>query len=203
MAGNRPGPLGTSKPASIDTGTSNRSVTPPPASVGVKVAHGGVAGVPKALVDPVIEALKLRGAAKRAAYALKKKHPDVIFTSGFRTKEDQARAMASNVILNRKWIEQTYVSTAASRACQAWVDRHPDATSQDDVKAGLLAAMNSLKGDQVAQLSRHLTGDAFDVKPVVKDAVKIKKSIRQLTDLLKGKFLEKEGGLVRWHAQFP
>jgi hypothetical protein len=38
------------------------------------------------------------------------------------------------------------------------------------------------------------------VQPVETDADAIKKSIRELEGI--GKFLEKEGGLVRWHAQF-
>jgi hypothetical protein len=41
---------------------------------------------------------------------------------------------------------------------------------------------------------------AFDVQPVTQDADAIKKSIRALAGL--DKFLEMEGGLVRWHAQF-
>ena len=56
---------------------------------------------------------------------------------------------------------------------------------------------------QVAELgsfSRHLSGLAFDVQPVTEDADAIKKSIRALAGL--DKFLEMEGGLVRWHAQF-
>jgi len=38
------------------------------------------------------------------------------------------------------------------------------------------------------------------VQPVEKDAAGIKKAIRGLPGL--GRFLEKEGGLIRWHAQF-
>jgi hypothetical protein len=52
----------------------------------------------------------------------------------------------------------------------------------------------------VSQISKHLSGEAFDVQPVKKDASKIKKTIRGLKGLTK--FLDKEGGLVRWHAQF-
>ena len=43
-----------------------------------------------------------------------------------------------------------------------------------------------------------LSGLAFDVQPVTEDADAIKKSIRALAGL--DKFLEMEGGLVRWHA---
>ena len=54
--------------------------------------------------------------------------------------------------------------------------------------------------DQLAMLSKDLSGDAFDVQPVEADAEAIKKSVRKLKGL--ERFLEKEGGLVRWHAQF-
>jgi len=150
--------------------------------------------------DPAIEALQLRGAAKRAAYALKKAHPTVKFTSGRRGKSDQARAMASNVVLNRKWIAQTYFATAVSRACQAWVDKHPDKTTKEEIAAGLLTVLDAQSDAGLSQLSKHLSGDAFDVQPVELDAAKIKRTIRGLRGL--DRFLEKEGGLVRWHAQF-
>ena len=199
MGGHRPGPVGTSRPEAIDEGTLSRTTTPLPASTGVRVATGAVAGTAKAAVDPAIEALQLRGAAKRAAYALKKKHPSVRFTSGRRNKEDQARAMASNVVLNRKWIEETYVSTAASRACQSWVNKNPGKVTKEDLTAGLVSVLSKLTDSQLAMLSKHLSGDAFDVQPVEANAAAIKKTIRQLPGV---KFLEKEGGLVRWHAQF-
>jgi hypothetical protein len=53
---------------------------------------------------------------------------------------------------------------------------------------------------ELVKISRHLTGKAFDVRPVTKNAAAIKADIRALSGL--HKFLEKEGGLVRWHAQF-
>src|SRR5262245_13265565 len=143
MAGHTPlGSLGTatSTPA-IDRGTLALTTSPTPGSVGVGAATGGATGAAGAAsdVDPAIEALNLRGPARKAAYALKKKHPAVKFTSGRRNKTDQARAMASNVVLNRNWIEDTYASSVVSRACQRWVDQHPDTTAQDDIQAGLLS----------------------------------------------------------------
>jgi len=151
-------------------------------------------------MDPAIEKLNLRGNAKEGAYALKKAHPAVQFTSGRRGREDQARAMASNVVDNRKWIEQTYRVTTISQACQKWVDDNPNKKSQDEIAAGLLSVFNAHTDDEVGKISKHLSGDAFDVQPVDKDAEAIKTTIRALKGL--DKFLEKEGGLVRWHAQF-
>ena len=122
MAGsNPPGPLGTAGTPRPDDGTLARMRTPQPGTVSpptVAAAKPGAGAQPAApaVADPAIEALNLRGAARRAAYALKKVHPAVKFTSGRRGKEDQARAMASNVVSNRKWIEQTYRATPISAA---------------------------------------------------------------------------------------
>ena len=65
---------------------------------------------------------------------------------------------------------------------------------------GLKGTFLQLTDAQLAQLSKHLSGEAFDVQPVEKDADAIKASIKGLKGI--GKFLDMEGGLVRWHAQF-
>ena len=150
--------------------------------------------------DPVIEALQLNGAAKEGAYQLKSKYTGIVFTSGRRAKADQARAMASNVVKNRKWIVQTYKPTPISAACQSWVDNNPQATSSADIAAGLLTVLNGFDDPDLRRLSKHLSGDAFDVQPVTANAEAIKADIRALPGL--DKFLDKEGGLIRWHAQF-
>jgi len=190
---------------SIDKGTLARTTSAEPGSVGAKPpvaadSHPVAASAAASATDPQIEALDLKGNARSGAYALKKAHPSVKFTSGRRNKEDQARAMASNVVHNRKWIEETYVSTTISKACQKWVDDNPDQKTQDEIAAGLLSVMNAATDADLGKLSKHLSGDAFDVQPVETDADAIKKTIRGLSGL--DKFLEKEGGLVRWHAQF-
>ena len=207
MPGSSPaGPLGTSGGTlTIDEGTLARAISPAPGTVGVEPSaaerrSAASVAVGASGADPPIEALNLRGAARAAAYALKKAHPSVKFTSGRRNKPDQARAMASNVIRNRNWIEDTYAVSTVSKACQKWVDSHPDAKTQEDIAAGLLSVLDAATDAHLARLSRHLSGDAFDVQPVETDAEAIKKTIRGLKGL--DIFLEKEGGLVRWHAQF-
>jgi hypothetical protein len=150
--------------------------------------------------DSKIEALDLAPVAKSAAYELKRLHPQVIFTSGRRGVEDQARAMAGNVVKNRKWIDQTYHKSAVSKACQKWVDDNPDKKTKAEIQAGLKSVFDGMTPDQVSHISKHLSGEAFDVQPVAKNASKVKKAIRGLKGVTK--FLDKEGGLVRWHAQF-
>jgi hypothetical protein len=103
------------------------------------------------------------------------------------------------VVKNRKWIGQTHAKNKASQACQQWVDDNPDATKAKDIEKGLMQTLKDL-GPAAGLISKHLTGDAFDVQPVSKNAKEIKDYIRKLPGV--GKFLEKEGGLVRWHVQF-
>ena len=151
-------------------------------------------------IDTDIEALNLAPVAKAAAYELKRLHPTIVFTSGRRDKVSQARAMASNVVRNRQWIKQTYLPSEVCSACQKWVDDHPGATTQIQIQEGLVSVFNSLTEAQLGRISKHLSGEAFDVQPVTRDADAIKASIRALKGL--ERFLDKEGGLVRWHVQF-
>ena len=69
-----------------------------------------------------------------------------------------------------------------------------------DIADGLLAIFAAADDAGLGRFSKHLSGEAFDVQPVEKDADAIKKTIRGLPGL--DKFLDTEGGLVRWHAQF-
>lgn len=150
--------------------------------------------------DAEIEALDLADTARNAAYALKRAYPSVKFTSGRRNKAEQAQAMASNVVQNRKWIEQTYASSDLRTQCQDWVDSNPDKKTQAEIAEGLLSVLDAASDADLGKFSKHLSGQAFDVQPVYKDADAIKNTIRGLSGL--DKFLETEGGLVRWHAQF-
>ena len=173
------------------------------AGAGAKPAEATPTTAPAAepeKTDPDIEALSLADTAKKGAYALKKAHQSVTFTSGFRTKEDQARAMAGNVVSNRTWIKETYIQSTTRDKCQKWVDDNPDAKTQKEIQDGLKSVMDDLTDSQLNLLSKHLSGEAFDVQPVTEDADKIKATIKGLAGLTK--FLDKEGGLVRWHAQF-
>jgi uncharacterized protein DUF4157 len=151
------------------------------------------------VADAGIEALGLAKTAKEAAKMLKKKHPDILFTSGRRTVAQQAHAMASNIVQsnNRQWIKQTYRSAAK---LQKWVDDNPKVTTVDDIAKGLETVLNAMAESDRAKISKHLSGEAFDVQPQDKDAEAIKKDIQALPGITK--FLDKEGGLIRWHAQF-
>ena len=146
-----------------------------------------------------IEEMQLETIAKQAATILKNKHPALEFTSGRRTVHQQAHAMAGNIVVlhDRKWIGKTYLAGAK---LQHWVDQHPDVVTVDGITNGLEQTMNAMSQDELLKISRHLTGRAFDVQPVILNSKIIKADILQLPGL--HKFLDHEGGHVRWHAQF-
>ena len=195
MSSSIPGPLGSggNRPE-IDSGTLPVTASPLPGFVGMGP------GATTAALDPSIEALGLTQTARVAAYALKKAHPAVKFTSGRRSKEDQARAMAGNVVMNRNWIEQTYARSSLRSQCQEWIDANSAKTTQGEIATGLIAIFDAVADTDLGNFSKHLSGAAFDVQPVDRDAEAIKKTIRSLAGL--SKFLDTEGGLVCWHAQF-
>ena len=203
MAGSSiPGPLGigANRPQ-IDAGTSARIASPLPGSIGMSpITTLAAAITAPSENDPAIDGLDLAATTRTAAYALKKSHPAVLFTSGRRSKQDQARAMSGNVVKNRKWIEQTYASSTLRTKCQEWVDANPDKKTSAEIAEGLVSVFDTFTDADLGKFSKHLSGEAFDVQPVDKDAEDIKKTIRGLSGLTK--FLDKEGGLVRWHAEF-
>jgi len=148
-----------------------------------------------------IDELDLSPVAKHAATLLKAAHPEVVFTSGRRDLAGQARAMASNVVHNRQWIATTYKDTPQRDALQDCVDGCAANSNQAVYSAALLDVMQDWDDAELSHVSKHLSGDAFDVQPFEgPTAAAVKATIRGLPGLTL--FLEKEGGLVRWHAQF-
>jgi hypothetical protein len=137
--------------------------------------------------------------AQDAAVALLAAHPNVVFTSGRRSVKQQADAMAGNIEENRQYIEETYAANPESRSLQQWVDEHPEAATQAAISTGLEGIMRNWTDAQKKTLSRHFSGQAFDVQPV-EDGDAIKETIRSLPNL--HLFLESRGGLTRWHADF-
>jgi hypothetical protein len=144
---------------------------------------------------PEIDRLNLRPEVARKALKLKQAAPGVVFTSGRRTIAQQAHAMATNVVHQRDWIEQTYLTSPAIRKLQEWVNAHPQARTVDQIAAGLEQVMNSLTEQQQLRISKHLTGRAFDIQP--RSA-----PISAIEALHPTLFLQREGNLERWHVQF-
>ncbi|HLQ04322.1 MAG TPA: hypothetical protein VK197_01590 [Verrucomicrobiae bacterium] len=147
-----------------------------------------------------IERLDLSPAAKRGALLLREAHPQLRFLSGRRTLARQARAMARNIVesADRAWIEKVYVAAAP---LQAWVSEHSEATMVEALAAGLEETLVAMSPAQQARVSKHLSGDAFDLRPVHGETeAAIRETIGGLPGLVK--FIDREGGLERWHVQF-
>lgn len=153
-----------------------------------------------------IDQLRLSPTAKKAALFILDKHPYVQFTSGRRDATEQAHAMACNIVTDPKWIMRTYIRGAA---LQTAVDVHRvqgGAWNVSAIEGVLCDAMLSLTDAELRGLSRHYTGDAFDLKPINgEQGQAVLATIKEMKldpsfDL--EKFLTKEGDLVRWHLQF-
>jgi hypothetical protein len=146
-----------------------------------------------------IEELNLTPVAENAARLIHQNFPQLEFTSGRRDVPQQAHAMARNIVNtgNRQWIAGTYKAAAK---LQQWVDAHPNAKSIDEITAGLLATMEAMPEAELLKVSKHLTGKAFDIRPVTANADAIKSFIKTLPGL--STFLDKEADVTRWHAQF-
>jgi hypothetical protein len=190
----------------------SRAEIDPPAAAAVQqavapgagdvAAAAATAGVTAAASDPAIEALDLKPKAKAAATALKQAFPSISFTSGKRGDvSDQARAMAGNVVSNRNWITETYADKTLAARLQRWLDDNPDAKTKDAIAKGLAEVMSTWTEAERGRLSAHFSGEAFDVRPQTDKADDIKAKAQSLAKEKGGKFLEKEGGLVRWHFQ--
>jgi hypothetical protein len=152
--------------------------------------------------DPAIEGLNLTRETRDLAYELKDRFPTVRFTSGRRNVSGQLRAMAGNVVKVRSFIKQVYKDSPLVRALQAWVDAHPEATTEAQIQAGLQSVANTFPIADVEALSKHTAGQAFDVQPVNGDLG------NQITNFLRdkainngGKFFNREANQRRWHYQ--
>ena len=126
--------------------------------------------------------------------------PIVVFLSGRRTRAGQARAMALNIVRGgRRWIAATYRPSGPSLALQTWVDQHPSITDASRLTSGLAGVMARFSDDELAALSRHMTGKAFDLQPVPNPAGAVLHAYLSTHPGIR--VLDTEGGLVRWHVQ--
>lgn len=148
-----------------------------------------------------IDALGLIEPALSGAVALYDAIPGITFTSGRRSKESQAAAMAGRVATDRQWITKTYVSTPERAQLQAAVDALPDGADQVDIRDALLGVMSGWTDAQLGKITRHAAGLAFDlhVDPNISED-----DIKGVLAGVDGfdKFLDNEGGQKVWHAQF-
>ena len=154
-----------------------------------------------------LEELKLSPYAHECARRLSERFPQVVFTSGRRDLSDQARVMALNIVdsQNRNWIKDTYVK---GHLIQPVIDAYPDVKSVEALSSLICLRLKELEPEQVMLISAHLTGDAFDIRPLT-DTMGVPTSNGwEIIDFIRrslegSKMLLKEGGAIRWHVQFP
>jgi hypothetical protein len=184
------------KSKKVTTGATKKMAMP------ASLRTAAMPGAPDAAVIAKVDPLKLASWAHEAALIMAAEFPTIDFTSGRRDMAAQARAMAGNVAASRSYIEDTYADTAESRSLQKWVDDHPGATTAGAITEGLKSVMKDWTDDQLAKISRHIAGLAFDVQPIGEPgASAVKNRMKTLPHLQKPPIFD-EGGLVRWHAQF-
>jgi hypothetical protein len=182
------------------------AASPTPAATAEATPAATLTATPTPKEDAAIEALGLTATAKAAAYKLKQDHPTIVFTSGLRTKADQARAMAGNVVSDRSYIKNTYKATnQGATACQKWVDDNPTKKTKAEIESGLLGVIDGLNQSQLDGLSKHLSGNAFDVNE--DDSDEGKKIKAAMDNTPGGKFVPETVGKPPdekhiWHLQF-
>lgn len=105
--------------------------------------------------------------ARSLAWALLAQRPDVILVSGRRTLEQQASAMAGNVLeRGNDWVARTYVPSPASKAVASFLAAQDECLDKPSLTAGLYGVLSGFAGAELRALSWHLDGDAFDAAPI-------------------------------------
>jgi len=146
--------------------------------------------------------------ALSAAIALEQQFPEIVFTSGRRSREDQARAMAQNIaIAGSGWLRRTYKDTPIRRAISARLNVKPKMAEASQIQAAILEELNHYSDIALMGLSKHIGGLAFDLRPMVDSKGRPTRAGEAVIAAIAGlpglqTFLDHEGGLVRWHLQF-
>lgn len=113
--------------------------------------------------------------------------------------------MARNIVRtgNRKWVQETYKPSTVVTAIARWLRTHPKATSAAEIEYGISLVFDSMTDTELKKISKHLSGDAFDIAPVegLRGQMMLN-TIRLEVKSFGGELLENEGGVRVWHAQF-
>lgn len=142
----------------------------------------------------------LRGEALEVALAFSAKFPTAVFSRGIRTLRTQCRDMAENVHLNRMWILETYKASKPAMAAHAWVIANKHVRAVGDIADGLEFVLRTFSPEALESLSRHFTGDAFDLRPRSVNR-EMREWLEDEAEKRGALFLDREGGLIRYHWQ--
>lgn len=141
--------------------------------------------------------LRLAPEARRSAVELKRKYPEVIFTCGHRTIEEQVATLAMEIAKHREWGNER---NGAYQKIQKWLDQNTTMVTTEEIAAGLRTLISNMSHKEQDEISPHITGRAFDIQPPSANAEQIKAHIRALP--LLEQLLENEDGHAMWHIQF-
>jgi len=148
-----------------------------------------------------IQEMQLHPVMHRYATELQTLHPSVVYTSGRRDLQQQAHAMACNVVSNRQWISRTYRQAAA---LQTAVDYHPGSVTVPQLELLLLNTMQRMGPEELARVSDHLSGLAVDLAAMEDYTGQLTPEGQAVHGWIFACpdtkwFTTREGGLTRWH----
>ena len=148
-----------------------------------------------------IEDLHLHPVMEQACRQFEWVFPHVQWLSGKRDRQSQARAMATHVIKDRKWIVKTYLRAAQ---LQTAVDVHPEALTVEQVSSLLFETMLGMSDEELAKVSDHMVGLAVDLVPMVfgdgDPTPTGQAALKWMHDYpYTKKVLTREGGRIVWH----
>lgn len=152
-----------------------------------------------------VEELDLTGDALIVAIEVAARFPQAVFTRGRTTRAGQARAMAQNIAKSSDgvmWLRKTYRATDSLEKVIATVEAITHPYREPAVEIALAALFAGFNASELAQITKHPAGEAFDIQPV--DAPWVNDMCVYLTQRavdLGGKFFEHEGDLRRLHWQ--
>ncbi len=116
---------------------------------------------PQTTDDSAITSLDLESDVADAARELKSQCPTVRFTSGRRSLEEDARAVAHNIVGNRNYMD-IFANSSSKTTIKTYVDAHKDA-DEDELTKGIAELMGKMTATQRSWIAPHQSGRAFDV----------------------------------------
>jgi hypothetical protein len=144
----------------------------------------------------------LVGDALAVATGLKEQFPSAQIISGRRSLGGQAHAMAKNTLLNPNYIVMTYQWSHVRDACVNYVRDITRPFELEAMASGLLAVLEGFTDEEIAMLSVHPSGLAFDVMPIHEPwGLAVKAYLLEEAIKRGGRFLYSEAGLEIWHWQ--
>ena len=147
--------------------------------------------------------LNLTGSALYAATKIKERFPNVVFTSGTRTLDSQARAVAQNIyrLQDSGWVSATYRDSAFIRKLnQEIINNWASIKGNESIILQTVKRVFDNDNAGAKLMSKHLIGYAFDLRVNCVNYDELNSFVKTLPGF--NQFLTREGGLAVWHIEF-